>query len=82
MSSLQDLEQDVFQFLNTLANVRKVDVSSTAIRGQKSLKVVTYISKGTHENFRRVHATEDLLKERHQNVTFDFRCSTLKDSHE
>jgi hypothetical protein len=82
MSSLSELEQDVFQFLSTLANVRKVDVNATAQRGKKRLKVVTYVDKDTHENRNRVRTTEFLLRERHKSVAFDFKCSTLKDTHE
>jgi hypothetical protein len=82
MSSLRELEQDVFQFLSTLANVRKVDVDATAQRGKKRLKVVTYVDKDTRENRNRVRSTEFLLRERHKSVAFDFKCSTLKDDYE
>ena len=82
MSSLRELEQDVFQFLSTLANVRKVDVNASAQRGKKRLKVVTYVDGDTRENRNRVRTTEEILRERHKSVAFDFKCSTLKDEHE
>ena len=82
MSSLKDLEQDVFQFLSTLANVRKVDVSASAQRGKKRLSVVTYVDGKTRETLGRVRTTEEILRDRHKSVAFDFKCSTLKDDHE
>lgn len=82
MSSLRELEQDVFQFLSTLANVRRVDVDASAQRGKKRLKVVTYVDSDTRENIGRVRTTEEILRERHKSVAFDFKCSTLKDDHE
>ena len=82
MSSLRDLEQDVFQFLSNLANVRRVDVDATSQRGKKRLRVVTYVDSNTRENRGRVRTTEEILRERHKSVAFDFQCSTLKDDHE
>lgn len=82
MSSLRELEQDVFQFLSTLANVRRVDVDATSQRGKKRLKVVTYVDNDTRENLGRVRTTEEILRERHRSVAFDFTCSTLKDDDE
>lgn len=82
MSSLRELEQDVFQFLSNLANVRKVDVDASSQRGKKRLRVVTYVDNDTRENRGRVRTTEEILRERHKSVAFDFKCSTLKDSHE
>lgn len=82
MSSLRELEQDVFQFLSTLANVRKVDVDAISQRGKKRLKVVTYVDGDTRENRNRVRTTEEILRERHRSVAFDFKCSTLKDDNE
>jgi hypothetical protein len=82
MSSLSELEQDVFQFLSTLAHVCKVDVDATAQRGKKRLKVVTYVDRDTCENRVRVRTTEEILRERHKSVAFDFTCATLKDEHE
>lgn len=82
MSSLRELENDVYQFLSNLANVRKVDVDATSQRGKKRLKVVTYVDEDTSENRGRVRTTEEILRERHKSVAFDFTCSTLKDTHE
>jgi hypothetical protein len=82
MSSMRDLEQDVFQFLSTLANVRKVDVDASSQRGKKRLRVVTYVAGDTRENRSRVRTTEEILRERHKSVAFDFKCSTLKDDYE
>lgn len=83
MSSLRDLEQDVFQFLNNLAHVRKVEVeASVSSRGKKRVKATTFVDTGGKENRNRVYHTEQLLAERHKTVEFDFSCTTLKDRHE
>lgn len=82
MSSLSELEQDVFQFLSNLAHVRRVDVDATSQRGKKRLRAVTYVDSDTRENRGRVRTTEEILRERHKSVAFDFQCSTLKDDHE
>ena len=83
MSSLRELEQDVFQFLSTLANVRKVDVeASVSSRGKKRVKATTFVAQGDRENRNRVYQTEQHLMERHRSVEFDFSCTTLKDGHE
>ena len=81
-SSLRELEQDVFQFLSTLAHVRKVNVTSSNVRGKKRLAAVTLTDNDTRETLARVRTTEDILKDRHKSVTFDFKCFTLKDDHE
>jgi hypothetical protein len=83
MSSLKDLEQDVFQFLSNLANVRKVDVeASVSSRGQKRVKATTFVDAGDRSSRNRVYHTEQHLMERHKSVEFDFSCTTLKDDHE
>jgi hypothetical protein len=82
MSSLRELEQDVFQFLSTLANVRKVDVeASVSSRGRKLVKATTFVATGDRKNRFRVYQTEQYLMDRHRNVEFDFSCTTLKDDH-
>lgn len=83
MSSLRDLEQDVFQFLSNLANVRKVDVEATVSpRGKKRVKATTFVDSEDRQNRNRVYKTEQHLMERHRSVEFDFSCHTLKDRHE
>jgi hypothetical protein len=82
MSSLRDLEQDVFQFLSNLAHVRKVDVeASVSSRGKKRVSATTFVYPGDRANRLRVYQTEQHLMERHRNVEFDFSCTTLKDDH-
>jgi hypothetical protein len=83
MSSLRDLEQDVFQFLSNLAHVRKVDVeASVSSRGKKRVRATTFVDAGDRANRNRVYQTEQHLIERHRSVEFDFSCTTLKDRHE
>lgn len=83
MSSLRDLEQDVFQFLSNLAHVRKVEVeASVSSRGKKRVRAATFVDRGDKENRFRVYQTEQHLMERHSSVEFDFSCHTLKDRHE
>ncbi len=83
MSSLRDLERDVHQFLFTLANVRKVDVSAfSAMRGKKKATVTVFIDPDTKENRDRVYLTEQYLMDRHRSVLFDFHCHWLKEDNE
>ncbi|KKN88917.1 hypothetical protein LCGC14_0245240 [marine sediment metagenome] len=83
MSSLRDLEQDVFQFLSNLAHVRKVAVEATvSSRGKKRIKATTFVDSESRDNRNRVYQTEMHLMERHRSVEFDFSCTTLKDDHE
>ena len=82
MSTLQELERNVHQYLSNLAHVNgvKVEASITA-KGKKKCSVCTYIDSDIQDNHFRVYNAEMLLMDKHPTVTFEFSC-TLKEEDE
>jgi len=81
MKSFNSLEQDVYDFLSNLAYVRKVEIAvSVTDDGRKKVKAKTFVVNDKFSNWSRVNQTEQLLKERHKNVIFDFTVVVLKDT--
>ena len=79
MSSLHELERDVYQFLVNLAHVTKVEVeASVTSRGRKKCDVRTFLDSDSKENRFRIYDTEQHLIERHSSVLFEFQSMLQK----